>query len=150
MQLVLGSDPCGKALKEILKNELLKRNYKIIDITADGQYDFVDAALAVVREVRKTEDSLGIVIDAYGAGPFMTAARLKGIVAAEASDERTAYMTRAHNNARILTIGSLITGEAAALNIVLNFAEGQYEGGRHGIRTDMLAKMGRYTEEAGS
>ncbi|WP_256867312.1 RpiB/LacA/LacB family sugar-phosphate isomerase, partial [Streptococcus dysgalactiae] len=34
----------------------------------------------------------------------------KGMVAAEVSDERSAYMTRAHNNARMITMGAEIVG----------------------------------------
>ena len=44
--------------------------------------------LAVAAEVNKEEQNLGIVIDAYGAGPFMVATKIKGMVAAEVSDER--------------------------------------------------------------
>ena len=44
---------------------------------------FVDVTLAVAAEVNKEEQNLGIVIDAYGAGPFMVATKIKGMVAAE-------------------------------------------------------------------
>ncbi len=43
--------------------------------------------------MNKNDQNLGIVIDAYGAGPFMVATKIKGMVAAEVSDERSAYMT---------------------------------------------------------
>lgn len=75
-----------------------------MDVTAEGQ-DFVDVTLAVAAEVNKEEQNLGIVIDAYGAGPFMVATKIKGMVAAEVSDERSAYMTRGHNNSRMITMG---------------------------------------------
>ena len=55
--------------------------------------------------MKQAEDNLGIVIDAYGAGPFMVATKIKGMVAAEVSDERSAYMTRGHNNSRMITMG---------------------------------------------
>lgn len=81
------------------------------------------------------------MIDAYGAGPFMVATKIKGMIAAEVSDERSAYMTRAHNNARIITVGSEIVGPGVAKNIAKGFVEGDYDGGRHQIRVDMLNKM---------
>jgi Ribose 5-phosphate isomerase RpiB len=40
----------------------------------------------------------------------MAANKHKGIVAAEVSDEWSAHMTRRHNNARIITLGSEIVG----------------------------------------
>ena len=76
-----------------------------------------DRTLAVAKEVKQAEDNLGIVIDAYGAGPFMVATKIKGMVAAEVSDERSAYMTRGHNNSRMITMGAQIVGDQLAKNI---------------------------------
>ena len=70
--------------------------------------------LAVASEVNKNDQNLGIVIDAYGAGPFMVATKIKGMVAAEVSDERSAYMTRGHNNSRMITMGAEIVGDELA------------------------------------
>lgn len=143
MMLILGSDRNGAQLKEIIKQDLLSHSYEVLDATENTECDFVDAALAVVREVNQAEERFGVVIDAWGAGPFMTLTRLKGVIAAEVSDERTAYMTRSHNNARIITIGCETVGPALAKNIVHGFIGGSYDGGRHQIRVDMLNKMGK-------
>ncbi len=140
---ILGSDRDGAHLKEIVKQDLLDHSFDVLDVTENTECDFVDAALAVIREVQRDEDRFGIIIDAYGAGPFMTACKIKGIIAAEVSDERSAYMTRSHNNAKIITLGAKITGPELAKNIVRGFANGSYDGGRHQIRVDMLNKMGR-------
>jgi galactose-6-phosphate isomerase len=147
MLFVVGADPAGRSLKDHLKEYLISLSYEVIDATGEQDCDFVDASLAVVHEVYQSDDRFGIIIDAYGAGPFMTACRIKGVIAAEVSDERTAYMTRAHNNARIITIGSQVTGPAVARNIVKCFAEGSYDGGRHQVRVDMLNKMGKALED---
>ena len=96
---------------------------------------------AVAAEVNKEEQNLGIVIDAYGAGPFMVATKIKGMVAAEVSDERSAYMTRGHNNSRMITMGAELVGDELAKNIAKGFVNGKYDGGRHQIRVDMLNKM---------
>jgi len=140
---ILGSDHDGAHLKEIVKQDLLDHSFDVLDVTENTECDFVDAALNVIREVQRGEDRFGIIIDAYGAGPFMTACKIKGIIAAEVSDERSAYMTRSHNNAKIITLGAKITGPELAKNIVRGFANGSYDGGRHQIRVDMLNKMGR-------
>ncbi|WP_155970944.1 galactose-6-phosphate isomerase subunit LacA [Streptococcus ruminantium] len=139
MAIIIGADPAGAQLKEVIKQYLAEKSYDFKDVS-DGS-DFVDTTLAVVAEVNKNQENLGIVIDAYGVGPFMTATKVKGMIAAEVSDERSAYMTRGHNNARIITIGSEIVGAGIAKNIVRGFVEGKYDGGRHQIRVDMLNKM---------
>ena len=62
-------------------------------------------------------------------------------VAAEVSDERSAYMTRGHNNSRMITMGAQLVGDELAKNIAKGFVNGKYDGGRHQIRVDMLNKM---------
>ncbi|WP_198454038.1 galactose-6-phosphate isomerase subunit LacA, partial [Listeria monocytogenes] len=137
---VVGADLKGTILKDVVKNFLVEEGFEEIDVTKDGQ-DFVDVTLAVASEVNKDEQNLGIVIDAYGAGPFMVATKIKGMVAAEVSDERSAYMTRGHNNSRMITVGAEIVGDELAKNIAKGFVNGKYDGGRHQIRLDMLNKM---------
>ena len=140
MAIVVGADLKGTRLKDVVKNFLVEEGFEVIDVTKDGQ-DFVDVTLAVASEVNKDEQNLGIVIDAYGAGPFMVATKIKGMVAAEVSDERAAYMTRGHNNSRMITVGAEIVGDELAKNIAKGFVNGKYDGGRHQIRVDMLNKM---------
>ena len=140
MAIVVGADAAGIRLKEVVKEYLEAEGFQVVDVTEEGQ-DFVDVTLAVAKEVRQAEDNLGIVIDAYGAGPFMVATKIKGMVAAEVSDERSAYMTRGHNNSRMITMGAQIVGDQLAKNIAKGFVNGKYDGGRHQIRVDMINKM---------
>lgn len=140
MSVILGSDAHGYHLKEIVKTYLEELGHTIVD-TTDLDKDFVDNTLAVVAEVNKSDENLGIVFDAFGAGPFMVATKVKGMVAAEVSDERSAYMTRGHNNSRIITVGAELVGETLAKNIAREFLAADYDGGRHQIRVDMLNKM---------
>ena len=140
MAIIIGADAAGNKLKDVVKDFLIGENFEIVDVTEEGK-DFVDVTLAVAAEVNKQEENLGIVIDAYGAGPFMVATKIKGMVAAEVSDERSAYMTRGHNNSRMITMGAEIVGEGLAKNIAKGFVNGKYDGGRHQIRVDMLNKM---------
>lgn len=141
MAIIIGSDAAGKRLKDVIKTFLKDNNHEVLDVTERKDLDFVDSTLAVVHEIQKNDKNLGIAIDAYGAGSFMVATKVKGMIAAEVSDERSAYMTRGHNNARIITLGAEIVGDELAKNIVKDFVEAKYDGGRHQIRVDMLNKM---------
>ena len=134
MAIIIGADAAGNKLKDVVKDFLIGENFEVVDVTED-------VTLAVAAEVNKQEENLGIVIDAYGAGPFMVATKIKGMVAAEVTDERSAYMTRGHNNSRMITMGAEIVGEGLAKNIAKGFVNGKYDGGRHQIRVDMLNKM---------
>ncbi|HEP1290227.1 TPA: galactose-6-phosphate isomerase subunit LacA [Streptococcus pyogenes] len=141
MAIIIGADKAGQELKEVIKDYLKEGKYEVVDVSENEVRDFVDTTLAVAKEVDASEDNLGIVIDAYGVGSFMVATKIKGMVAAEVSDERSAYMTRGHNNARIITLGSEISAPGIAKNIIKGFVEGKYDGGRHQVRVDMLNKM---------
>ena len=141
MTIIIGSDVDGKRLKDLIKTYLVEKNFDILDVTEGKELDFVDSTLAIAKEVQKNDDNLGIAIDAFGVGSFMTATKIKGMIAAEVSDERSAYMTRGHNNSKMITLGSEIVGDTLAQNVVKGFVNGHYDGGRHQIRVDMLNKM---------
>lgn len=123
MAIIIGSDEAGKRLKEVIKSYLLDNKYDVVDVTEGQEVDFVDATLAVAKDVQSQEGNLGIVIDAFGAGSFMVATKIKGMIAAEVSDERSGYMTRGHNNSRMIT-RSEIVGDTLAKNVVKGFVEG--------------------------
>lgn len=141
MKVVIGSDSEGKVLKEWLKMKLTQSGIEIEDKSIPSG-DFVDVTLAVVKSLKRDKSSLGIVIDGFGVGSFMVAAKVKGMIAAEVSDERSAYMTREHNDARLVTLGANIVGQELALAIANAFLNAPYRGGRHQIRVDMLNEMG--------
>ena len=92
MKVVIGSDKDGMKLKNLIKERLIDMGYEIIDKSEVASVDFVESTLAIAKDVLKNNDSLGIAFDGYGAGSFMVATKVKGMVAAEVSDERSAYM----------------------------------------------------------
>lgn len=141
MTIIIGSDVDGKRLKDLIKVYLKENDFEVLDVTEGKDLDFVDSIVSVAREVQKSDDNLGIAIDAYGAGSFIVATKIKGMIAAEVSDERSAYMTRGHNNSKMITLGSEIVGDTLAKNVVKGFVNEHYDGGRHQIRVDMLNKM---------
>ena len=108
MSIIIGSDVDGKRLKELIKDYLEDNDYDVLDVTEGKDLDFVDSTVSVAKEVQKSDDNLGTAIDAYGAGSFIVATKIKGMIAAEVSDERSAYMTRSHNNARMITMGAVL------------------------------------------
>lgn len=141
MKVIIGSDQAGIKLKNFIKEDLESAGFEVVDVSLTPAADFVESTVAIAQAVIQEEDALGVAFDAYGAGSFMAATKIKGMVAAEVSDERSAYMTREHNNARMITLGAEIVGEGLARNIVREFLQAHYDGGRHQIRVDMLNKM---------
>lgn len=141
MQVFIGADADGFELKGILAQYLSEQGYEVCDLTPTAAADCVDAAVTVGKELLAHEGTLGFVIDRYGAGSYMAACKMKGLIACECSDERSAFMTREHNNARMICMGAGIVGVDLAKNIAVQFLEADYAAGRHQIRVDMLNKM---------
>ena len=141
MRVVISSDTEGMPLKETVKQALIADGYEVVDYAEVPAADCIDSALAVAHDLLEHEDSLGFAVDGYGVGSYMAATRVKGMVAANISDERSAYMTREHNNARMICMGPNVVGTEVAKKIAREFLAADYAGGRHQIRVDMLNKM---------
>lgn len=141
MRVVISSDTEGMPLKETVKEALLADGHDVVDYAETPAADFIDSALVVAHDLLEHDGSLGFSFDAYGVGGYMAATRVKGMVAANISDERSAYMTREHNNARMICMGLKVVGTEVAKKIAREFLAADYAGGRHQIRVDMLNKM---------
>lgn len=141
MRVVLASDAEGMPLKQLIKETLQEDGHEIVDLSETPAADFVGAATAEAHDLMEHEESLGLAFDAYGVGSYMAATRVKGMVAANISDERSAYMTREHNNSRMVCMGSQVVGAEVAKRIAREFLRADYAAGRHQVRVDMLNKM---------
>ncbi len=141
MKIAIGSDAKGFELKEHIKELLNHLGHDVLDETPETNLDFFDATGKVVALVQNNQADRGIIIDEYGAGPFMVANKHKEIICANVFDEHSAKMTRGHNNTSVIAIGAGIVGPKLAEKIVKAYINAEYDGGRHQIRVDMLNKM---------
>lgn len=141
MKIYLGSDHYGTAYKLEIIKLLTEKNITVIDMSETE--DIFDVTEAVVGKILEDPTvNRGIIVDRYGVAPFMFGSKFKGIICSETNDEHSAMMTRDHNNANLITMGSGIVGIDVCLSIVERFVTGEYSGGRHQIRIDMLDRMG--------
>lgn len=138
MRVVLGACKSGSDLMGLIAEALADDGCDVALVDAD---DFVSLAQRMSELLLDDPESLGLAIDSFGVGTYMAASKVKGMVAACISDERSAYMTREHNDCRLLCIGSKVVGPAIATKIAREFIGADYAGGRHQVRVDMLAKM---------
>jgi ribose 5-phosphate isomerase B len=133
IKLLVGADHAGFELKTILLDFLSGLGVRWEDVgTFSGQsVDYPDFAFEVARRVASGEAAFGLLICGTGVGMSITANRLAGIRAALCNDIFTARMSRAHNNANILALGSRVVGAGLAQAIVQTFLETPFEKGRH-------------------
>lgn len=141
MKIALGSDKKGFELKEIIKKYLQDKEYVVLDVTEEPAEDFIDSSTAVSKAILEGKADRGLMFDEYGAGSFIASNKIKGMITANVTEERTAHMTTEHNGAKAIAIGSGIVGPALAKSIVDSYLDIEYAGGRHQVRVDMLEKM---------
>jgi len=71
----------------------------------------------------------------------MSANKVRGARAALCNDLFTARLSRAHNDANVLSMGGRIVAPGLATEILKVWLETPFEGGRHQRRLDQLAAI---------
>lgn len=139
MKLIIGSDHGGFFLKNKIIEHIKHENYNVEDVGcySTDSCDYPDIAKLVCEKVVK-EQALGILVCGTGIGMSIYANKLKGIRASHCTDTFSARLTRQHNDSNVLCLGERITGFGLALDIVDEWLNASFEGGRHQRRVDMI------------
>ncbi len=150
MRIAIGADHAGYRLKEELKGSLKERGHEVEDLGTDSEEaaDYPPICAAVGRAVRDGAAERGIVLGGSGQGEQISANKVRGVRAALCNDLYTARMSRQHNDANVLSIGSRVVAPALALEIVELWLATEFDGGRHGRRVAQIGEIER--EEAGA
>ena len=133
MKIAIGSDHAGFELKQIIVEHLSSGNLDFVDFGTNSldSVDYPDFAKRVADEVSNKDLVMGILVCGSGQGMAMTANRYKDVRAAICHNSDVAKVTREHNDANILCLGSRFIEEAEALKCVDVFLSTDFEGERH-------------------
>jgi ribose 5-phosphate isomerase B len=139
-QLVIGSDHGGYVLKVALVKYLTEKGYAVTDMGCHSEeivrYPYYAAQVA--NAVLTNDNTKGILLCSTGIGMSIIANKFKGIRAALCYSSYQAKMTSAHNNSNILCLGGRCIGVFEAYDILDNWLETPYEGGRHDISLGLI------------
>jgi ribose 5-phosphate isomerase B len=143
MKIALGADHAGFTLKEQLRRALEARGCDVIDFGASSpeSTDYPDYASSVGSAVSSGAADRGILVCSTGVGMSIAANKLRGVRAALAVNEEEVRLTRAHNDANVLTIGARYTDFDRACLLVDAFLNTEFEGGRHARRVAKIAAL---------
>lgn len=135
-KVILASDHAGFNLKEEIKKFLIKKRKKILDLGTKNtnSVDYPDYAHLLSKKIKKGKNQIGILVCGSGAGMSMTANKHKDIRAALCYDIKSTKLSRLHNNANVMAIGSRLIKKNVALKCVSIFLNTKFEGGRHSRR----------------
>ena len=139
-QIFIASDHAGYSLKLEIKKFLLKKKKKIIDLGTSNasSVDYPDFAHLLSKKMKKNSNQFGILVCGSGIGMNMAANRHKNIRAALCYNIISTKLSRQHNNANVMAIGSRLTKKKVALKCVNTFIKTNFEGGRHLRRVNKI------------
>jgi len=143
MKVAFGCDHKGYILKAALIRHIQAMGHEVVDFGTDSEktVDYPVYGEKVGRAVASGECELGVLVCGTGFGISLAASKVKGIRAVNCSDVYTASLTRSHNNANIISIGSMVVGEGVACQLVETFLTAEFEGGRHAKRLQMVDEI---------
>ena len=143
MKIAIASDHAGFRLKEILKPALQGLDIELDDLGCfdESSVDYPDYAAKVAGGVAQGQYERGILICGTGLGMAISANKILGVRAVTVSDEFSARMSRAHNNANVLALGERVVGPGLAADIIKAWVETEFEGGRHQRRVDKMTAL---------
>ena len=129
----IASDHAGFNLKEVIKNHLIDKKISIFDL---GPYDnesvdYPDFAKKLGNRIRAKKSDVGILVCGSGTGMAISANKIRRIRAAVCYNLKSTRLSRQHNNANIIALGSRLTKKKLSLKLVETFLKTKFEGGRH-------------------
>ena len=137
--IVIASDHAGFSLKESIKKELKKRNFKILDLGTKNENKSVDYPTYAKKLAKKINSkNYGILVCGSGIGMSIASNRFKNVRSALANSINASKLSRQHNNANVICLGSRVTSKKIATKCVLSFLSTEFEGGRHSRRVKLL------------
>lgn len=139
-KLFISSDHAGFNLKEEIKKKF-KKKYFFIDLGADNpktSVNYPDYAHKLCKKVSKNSKNFGILVCGSGMGMSMAANRHKKIRAAVCYSVKNTKLSRLHNNANIITLGSRLIKKNTAFKCIEVFIKTKFEGGRHKKRVKKI------------
>lgn len=143
MNIALGSDHAGVEYKKVISDMLRSEGLGVLDfgtMTTDS-VDYPDFAVAASKCVANNEAAFGILLCGSGIGVSITANKVPTIRAANCLTVVMAELSRLHNNANVLTLGTRLVSLEDAILIVRKFLETPFEGGRHSTRVDKIHSL---------
>ncbi len=139
-KLFISSDHAGYNLKEQIKKKF-RNKYIFQDLgtnNSEQSVNYPDYAHKLCKKVSNNSKNIGILVCGSGMGMSMAANRHKKIRAAVCYSLKNTKLSRLHNNANIITLGSRLIKKNTAFKCIEVFVNTKFEGGRHKKRVKKI------------
>ena len=132
-KIFISSDHAGFSLKKNVVEFLLKKKFNFKDLgpfTSDS-VDYPHYAHKLAKNVKKNKKYVGILICGSGTGMSIAANKHRNIRAAQCFSLKSTKLSRLHNDANVITLGSRLISKNNAIKYISVFLNTKFEGGRH-------------------
>ena len=132
-KIFISSDHAGFHLKEQIKNYLISNKISCLDLgpNSNEKVDYPVYAHKLAKKVKTSKKNVGILVCGSGTGMCITANKHKNIRAAQCFSYKSTKLSRLHNDANVITLGSRLLNKKKACSLVNLFLKTEFEGGRH-------------------
>ena len=139
-KVILASDHAGFKLKEEIKKFLIKKRKKVLDLGTKNtnSVDYPYYAHLLSKKITNNKNQFGLLICGSGTGMSMAANKHKNVRAALCYNTKSTKLSRLHNNANVMTLGSRLIKKSVALKCVNTFLKTDFDGGRHERRVKKI------------
>jgi len=143
MRISVGADHAGYLLKERLRQWLTDQGHEVMDRGTNSQEscDYPDFAAAVARDVAEGRADRGVLVCWSGVGMAIAANKVPGVRAAPGVWPEQVRLSRAHNDANVITFGARFTDAEAAEALLELFLITPFDGGRHARRVGKIVAL---------
>ncbi|MDR2667282.1 MAG: ribose 5-phosphate isomerase B [Holosporales bacterium] len=140
----IASDHRGYTLKIGIVQYFSNSDLNVTDYGPNDEnnsVDYPDYARRVAQHVQKNKRSFGVLICLSGIGMTTAANRFIGIRAALCNCEELAKLSREHNDANIICLGTHFTNHDSAIHYITTFYNTHFTGGRHIARIKKIDSL---------
>lgn len=140
MKIAIGNDHAGPAYQKAIVEFLSLQGIEVINYgtTTYESVDYPDFAHSVARDVEQGNVDFGILICGSGNGIAMTANKHQKVRCAVCWNKEIAQLARLHNDANVISIPARFTAIEQAVEMVKEFLNTNFEGGRHQNRVSKI------------
>ncbi|MDP5157377.1 MAG: ribose 5-phosphate isomerase B [Flaviramulus sp.] len=140
MTISIGNDHAGTDYKFAIVIYLESKGYKVINhgTNSNNSVDYADFVHPVAQDVEDNISQYGILICGSANGVAMTANKHQKVRAGLCWNKEITHLTRSHNNANVICIPARFTAIHQAVEMVEEFLNTEFEGGRHQDRIDKI------------
>ena len=132
-KIFISSDHAGFLLKKNVVKFLLKKKFYFTDLGpfSRDSVDYPYYAHKLAKNVQKNKKFVGILICGSGTGMSIAANKHRNIRAAQCFSVKSTKLSRLHNDANVITLGSRLISKNNAIKYISVFLNTKFEGGRH-------------------